>query len=242
MLSPYDLWLVKKWPDDVETYVNKFWPWAAPMFSDGQIYRSDFDAFDKYQDRDILIIGGGPSTLNLLWEAKRTQHIWSCNHYFLCEELKHFRFDLAMIMPGVDTRSRPFLDRIFKDQPLLGIELHDKWFSSEKLRQLCCEYGENNMFFSHTRFFGKLGVGARMLILAASLGARKVQFIGFDGPVRGHAFEKNKYELPSQVDPENAWKLYKYQYDELYDHLDQYYPHTKIESLDKSNLLHEKVW
>lgn len=247
MLSPYDLWLIKEWPIDVQDYVDKYWAWATPMFSDGQIYRSDYDGFDKYQGKKILIVGGGPSTNNLkdgVWCPALSEHnyVWSCNHYYLCEKLYGIHIDLAMIMPGVNTRNKEFLDRLSSDYPLIGIELHDRWFQSEKLREFCCSYGNDRMFFSHTRFFGKLGVGARMLILAASLGAKKVSFIGFDGPVKGHSFQKDKYELPSQVNQEEAWKIYKYQYDELYKHLAEFYPHTEIESLDNTNELHRMVW
>lgn len=245
MLSPYDLWLVKKWPDDVETYVNKFWYWALPCTYDGQIYRSDADFLDKYHGSKIVIIGGGPSTNDYLEDQflfDYYPYTWSCNNYFKNQFLKNCRVDLAMIMPGIDTRSKEFLDRIDRDCPDIGIELHDRWFQSEKLKELRCRYSEAHMFFSHTRFFGKLGVGARMLILAASLGVKEVSFIGFDGPVKGHSFEEGKFELPSQVSPEEAWKVYKYQYDELYDHLAKYYPFTSVKSIDKTNRLHEKVW
>ena len=34
----------------------------------------------------------------------------------------------------------------------------------------------------HTRFYGRLGAGARMKIFAAQLGFDKVYFTGFDGP------------------------------------------------------------
>lgn len=241
MLSPYDLWLLHKWPGDAINYIRLFFPDFMPLYVDEHICRSDFNQFDKYHGKDILIVGGGPSTLNTDW-GHGYDYIWSCNHYFLCESLKNFKVDLAMIMPGVNLRNQDFLDRVYKDNPLIGIELHDRWFGNESLRRFIDEYGDQNMFFSHTRFFGKLGIGARMLILAASLGVKSVSFIGFDGPSRQHSFQKNKYELPSGITEENAFEIYKYQYTELYKHLAKFYTKTKIISIDKTNIFHEMVY
>lgn len=242
MLNPYDLWLIKKWPQSVSEYVNKYFLDYIPIYEDtSQIYRSDTSFFNGYRDQNIIVIGGGLTTKKINWNPQDYDYLWSCNNYFLNKNIEDLRIHLAMIMPGVDLKSKVFLDRIERDQPLIGFELHDQWFNSERLKELDSKYDNSRMFFSHTRFFGKLGVGARMLILAASLGAKSVSFIGFDGPVPGHSFEEGKFKLPADITQENAWDIYTYQYNELYNHLETYFPNTKIISIDKTNKLHEKV-
>ena len=72
--------------------------------------------------------------------------------------------------------------------------------------------------------------------------ANSVSFIGFDGPVRGHAFQPQKFELPSEVTEENALDIYQYQYDILWNLIKNKYPKTTIISLDKQNQLHQSLY
>lgn len=244
MLDPFDLWLIKSWPNDVENYVKIYWPWALSLYKDNEICRSNREDFDFYKDQDILIVGGGPTTDALDWSKSALEHdyIWSCNHFFQNKKLQNVRVDLAMIMPGVDLNNTIFNNIIRLDNTLIGIELHDKWMNNQDLNNFIKKYSSDKIFFSHSRFFGKLGIGARMIILAASLGAAKVSFIGFDGPVIGHSFEPGKYKLPAGVTQYNADQIYDYQYNILWDYLKDKFPKTKVDSLDKTNPYHKKVW
>ena len=42
----------------------------------------DFPHLD-YQGKEILIIGGGPSTIDVKWENIKTDFVWSCNDFYL---------------------------------------------------------------------------------------------------------------------------------------------------------------
>ena len=86
---------------------------------------------------------------------------------------------------------------------------------------------------------------ARMVNLAAALGASRVEFIGFDGPkaiIEGnHAFEKGKTKLPSFCTPDNAHKIHQEHYRLFWKYITELYPNTTFVSIDKRNEYHKYV-
>lgn len=234
------LWLTPNFPIDVIQYIDRYLPWANPIIQTSEIIYSNRDFLKKYKDSNILIIGGGASTLSFDWSKnfEEFDFIWSCNHYFQCWKLYDIRVDLVMIMPGVNLCNLQFLNKINKDNTLCGFEVHDKWMDG----RLNNFYDKNKMFFSMSKMFSILGIGSRMVILAAELGVRKISFIGFDGYYNNiHAFEKNKKKWPSGINDSNAKAIYTKEYDELWNYMIGKFPATKIISIDKDNILHEKL-
>jgi len=195
--------------------------------------------FDRYKDNTLMIVGGGPSSNNN-WEDSNYDFLWSMNHFFLNKKLQDKKVDLAMIMGEPDVNSKFFLDYVEKYKPYLGFEIHDKWFN----------YTFNdypNYFCMHTRFYGRVGAGARMLIFAAHLGFKNVLFTGFDGPEPifngNHAFEPGKKTLPSCFTGYNIdyvreqWKL---QSDYLWDYIHDLYPNTNFANIGGGDYYHER--
>ena len=74
----------------------------------------------------------------------------------------------------------------------------------------------------HTKFYSKLGIGVRMLLFAAALGAKHIKFAGFDGfkPIYegNHSFEKNKKTLPSNFSEDIYVKQYEYFWNYILSH------------------------
>ena len=108
--------------------------------------------------------------------------------------MSNTKIDLAIIMPEVNLESDEFIRYSDKYNPLLGFEIHDNWINYKFDNY-------NKYFLMHTQFYGKIGIGARMLIFAAALKCANVSFVGLDGGsyvFKGnHGFQKNKKILPS---------------------------------------------
>lgn len=187
------------------------------------------------EGKNIIIIGGGPSSLEYDGYDKYDE-IWSMNHYYK-SPLAEYGADLMMLSPEVYLGDRELLDFISVHNPYVGFE----WNGSIKYAMFFHYF---KLFVSHTRFYSKLGYGVRMIILAAELGAKSVSFVGLDGvqPIlKGrHAFQPNKKILPSGVNASNGYKIFKHQYDTFWEYMNTTFPNSKYISLDTTNLLHEK--
>ena len=100
----------------------------------------------------------------------------------------------------------------------------------------------------HTRFYGRLGAGARMKIFAAHLGFDKIFFTGFDGPEAifdgDHAFEPGKTTLPGAFQKlrlTNVSYFWKQQYDYLWDYIHSLYPNSEFINIGGGAKYHEKA-
>lgn len=177
-----------------------------------KIIFSKASKFEKYKNKHLLIVGGGPSTCELDFSKVDSDFIWSTNHFYLNPVVNKLKIDMAMLMGEPDITSKEFLDYRDKFEPMIGFEIHDKWkgFKFD-------DY--NNYFLMHTDFYSKLGACVRMIIFASFLGVKKISFVGLDGPkyiIKGqHAFEKGKTNLPSEYSP----AIYKWHYKLFWDYI-----------------------
>ena len=167
-----------------------------------EIIFSKASEFEKYKDKSVLIIGGGPSSSEFDFSKASPDFTWSVNHFFLSPVINKLKVDMAMIMGEPDIRSKEFLEYRDRNNIMIGLEIHDRWKGYK-----FDDY--NNYFLMHTDFYSKLGACVRMIIFACFLKVKKISFIGLDGPkyiAKGqHSFETNKKTLPSAFSPE----LYK---------------------------------
>ena len=189
-----------------------------------EIIFSKATKFEKYKDKSVLIIGGGPSTTKLDFSKVNSDFMWSVNHFYLNPIINKLKIDMAMIMGEPDITSQEFLEYRNRDNLMIGFEIHDRWIGYK-----FDDY--DNYFLMHTDFYSKLGACVRMIIFACSLGVKKVSFVGLDGPkyiVKGdHAFEKNKTTLPSGFSPE----IYSYHYKLFWDYVKAEFYETEFENL-----------
>ena len=93
----------------------------------------------------------------------------------------------------------------------------------------------------HTQFYGKLGIGPRMILFAAALGCKEVKFAGLDGfkPIyKGeHAFEPGKKTLPSSFSEDVFEKQYEY----FWKYAKDLYKQTAFINLGEGKELHNTV-
>ena len=216
-----------------------------PSFSDKLVVTPEItyqnkEEFSDYKGKTLMLVGGGPSANND-WDSREYDYLWSINHFFKNEKLKNMHVHLAMIMGEPDITSEDFLSYRDLYQTYVGFEIHDKW-----LQYSFDSY--NNYFCMHTRFYGRLGAGARMKIFAAQLGFDKVLFTGFDGPEAifdgDHAFEPGKTTLPGvfqNLHVNNVSYFWKEQYDYLWKYIHTLYPNTKFINIGGGEKYHEKA-
>jgi len=231
---------------------STFQEWSAadcktffPSFSDNLVVTPEItyqnkNGFSEYAGKTLMLVGGGPSANND-WDSNEYDYLWSINHFFKNEKLKTKHVHLAMIMGEPDIESEEFLNYRNKYSPFIGFEIHDRW-PTHKFDNY------DKYFCMHTRFYGRLGAGARMKIFAAQLGFDNVLFTGFDGPEAifdgDHAFEPGKTTLPGvfqNLHANNVSYFWKEQYDYLWDYIHTLYPNTKFINIGGGEKYHEKA-
>ena len=206
--------------------IFKDYDFYKQVFHNKEIIFSNFKHFmTKYRNKNILVIGGGPSTKDLLsgdynQVFSEYDYLWSCNSFFLNPVLKNVKIDLAMMMLEPNLHSNEFVEYCQKFSPTIGFELHDKWRTDK--------FKYDDLFMMQTRFYGILGACQRMIIFACFLNAKKIGFVGLDGlksiKKGDHSFEENKRTLPSITD-ESA---FQYQSDVFWDYVNEKFVKPEI--------------
>lgn len=206
--KPFPTWAIEN--------IEKMFPWEHNLYSNGEVV---YDRkLDKFWGRHLLIIGGGPSTLKWLSSYRHNYDaIWSMNNCFLNKDIANLPIDLICVGPRVNIKSEEFLNFVKDKKPLIGFDPHQKYGSettkghqqyedwkgiSQYLDNFSLSY---DCFAWQTRFWSRIGIGARMMILAAEVGVKKIDYVGLDGADgyihNVHAFEgkKGKENLPSSI-------------------------------------------
>jgi hypothetical protein len=206
-----------------------------------EIVYSNLKYFEQYKGSKVFIIGGGPSTNSCDFNTVSRDYTWSCNHFYLNDRLKNESIDLAMIFGEPNIRSEQFKNYVSKFKPYIGFESHDRWVGYT--------FDDYDRYFCmHTRFYSKLGGGARMILFASFLGATEVSFVGFDGPEAmfegDHSFEPGKKTLPSSyghLDRKVVVNNWKRQSDAFWNYTLNLFPNVKYTNLGGGDYYHEKI-
>ena len=54
----------------------------SPFKQVGDYLLEDLNQFDKFKNSKILVVGGGPSSNEIDWDADDYDYIFSCNHFY----------------------------------------------------------------------------------------------------------------------------------------------------------------
>ena len=200
---------------------------------------------DKFKGSKVLIVGGGPSTGEVDWDAKDYDFIWSMNHGFrygpkwdLIIVGNTVKLDAADLHEFMNTNSHCYI----------GVETHPVYEDLDIRTYLNNEMVpmyDKRLFWFACAFWSWIGLGARMILLAGRLGAKECHVVGLDGPEpafkRQHVFEPNKkLEYLSgtvrAAGPKQSVGMYKHEYKRLKRLADESYPDMKVSNLarDKS--------
>jgi hypothetical protein len=183
-------------------------------------YRQDWE---KYKNKTILIVAAGPSTLDTKWDSISIDYdyLWTCNKFYLNNRVMNKKIDLAMLGPEVNLFDPSFVSKIKEDSTTClfegGVTPYRRHSEIDKF----VDAHPGQAGYVHTRFFSKLGVGARLLPLAFFLGAKNIYFVGIDGhPVElKHAFEGNNKKHHGAPLVKNSYNIYRRQFTILWDYL-----------------------
>ena len=230
------------------------------IYTDDIIYSRKLEVF---RGSKILIIGGGPSSqlMPTVADIRRCyDDVWSMNNFFMNAKLSYI--PMSLLMFGANTQlSDPRLgEYIEKHKPYLVFEPHPKYGVTKTVghyknpdwnnaRRLVNAQQYNHLKCAcQTAFWSRIGIGARMLVLAGHLQAKLVHFIGIDGftsyKTGNHYFEKGKgpETLPSSIQamPENTAKaVYLEEYRQLAEELHTFKGVTSYKNLGSEHKLND---
>ena len=237
--------------DNVEIKSKEvFYNFSNDIKEDGEVLWSNSKELSKYKGSEVIIFGGGPSSKHYLTHQfiPTGTYVWAMNHFFTNKFLMKAQPDLITLNPESWTAQT-----IFSHDPFIGLELHHHWSddsSTDALHAVNNWYNNRYKFTFSTKYYSQLGAGARLCLLAAALGVKKVYFIGFDGPKallnKEHSFissEKMQKRFPSALaglNDEQVISRMKQQWKEFWLYISKQY-NTEFESLQKNNDNHKIV-
>ena len=142
--------------------------------------------FSKYENKSILIIGGGTSTLDTKWENLDYDYVWTCNEFYLEPRVLNIDIDLYILAHTVDLLNKKLLSKFKKSNSTVIVEprhfrekIHSSDFST------FCKLINKPIVKSNlelpTAPAGFSGVTFRLILLALQTNAKEVYFAGFDG-------------------------------------------------------------
>lgn len=170
--------------------------YLGPVLGNEVFYTSEyiienFEPLKKFENKNILIVGAGPSTNDVDWQSIDVDCAWSCNGFYKHPVLSNIKLDLVTIGPGHELDSPEIIDYFAKNNTICMIEAGVSPFRSYKELSDFKEKFPDQLSYYHLRYFSKLGAIPRLICLATFLKAKNVYVVGLDGyPIRQiHSFE-----------------------------------------------------
>ncbi len=204
----------------VANYLSR--PLGANIKKNTEFIIHDHEEFKKYENKHILIVGAGPSTIDVDWKSISGDYdyVWTCNNFFMNEELSNMEISLAALGPNVDLKNEKLLNCLGDNTLGVfegGISPFREYQDLEQFKNLF----PNNVSYFHLRYFGKIGTVSRLICLATFLGASTVSFVGMDGYPIGynHAFEGESKKHQGSPLTKNSFNIHRRQYVLLWDYL-----------------------
>jgi len=158
----------------------------------------EIPALTQVRDKSVLIVLAGPSTDQVAWERLDVDFIWSCNRFYQHPKLRRLPLALVGLAPNIPLRGNTGLEAYLGDTRQTAV-----FFELQKVHDFAARDGmhyfvrrhSTRCTYVHLRYASYLGLGSRLICLAALLGARDIYFVGFDGMSEAgprHTFEPGK--------------------------------------------------
>lgn len=160
--------------------------------------------FEKYTGKNILILGGGQSTLDTKWENLPYDYIWTCNDFYLEPRVIDQEIDLYVLAFTTPLKEWRLISKLKGSTTTVLYERSHYRFkqTTPEFKKFQSEieipiHETELQFFKETnRPAYKSGAAFRLIQLALSTEAKTIYFAGFDGFNKEfsniHAFTKHK--------------------------------------------------
>jgi|SaaInlStandDraft_1057018.scaffolds.fasta_scaffold43038_2 hypothetical protein len=148
----------------------------------------------KYNNKEILVIGGGTSTLDTNWEniINPDTFIWTCNDFYMNDKVCSKDIDLYQLGYLTNLEDVKLRDKLRSGNTFTYYEPehYRGKQNSEEFKAFCKAIGFSpysmKIDYSNLENYGyrpaqKSGAVLRLILLALSTRARRVFFVGFDG-------------------------------------------------------------
>lgn len=154
--------------------------------------------FDKYKEKSIFILGGGPSINEIDLDKVKTDVVWASNNFFKNSNFKNIQIDGLALTPYIDVKKgselRNYADNNSQIKIFFETERGDHDEDWQSMYDFISNHREN-FFLYNTRYRSKLGITPRQICLAIFLGFKDIYIAGFDGLSKAqnyHGFEGTK--------------------------------------------------
>ena len=145
----------------------------------------------KYTNRDILIIGGGTSTLDRKWEniIDDKTFIWTCNDFYLNDRVCKQNIDLYQLAYTTELDNPKLIKKLRDNKPFVYYEFdhYRQKYKEPEFKQFESNigFGVPGMNIDMGEWFyqpaQKSGAVLRLILLAQVTNAKNIYFVGFDG-------------------------------------------------------------
>ena len=172
----------------------------APIVEDKEFFIGYPKFLEKFKDKSVMIVGGGPSANSVNWDNIDTDYLWSINKFYLNEKVASKGVDLATVASHIDILNDNLLKKyIENNDTIISFELErgnltGEYNKYQELSKFSMMYPDQTTFF-HTRYKSQPGVGMRFICYAILLGCKDIYFVGVDGFTKQgplHSFEEDK--------------------------------------------------
>lgn len=189
------------------------------------IYQYD-KKLDLLKNSKLLVIGGGPSTLEMGYDIEEYDYVFSCNHFFKNERLKKEKMFMVFLGDEIDLDDKDLVDYLtFSQETLVCFENIGSPPSKKKFKDRYLD----RVLWAHTRYHSKIGAMTRIVSYLCNFSPKEISIVGMDGPILKkeqnvyyHAFEKYKEQtgtIESTMTEERKIQKYKNQYLEFWDYI-----------------------
>lgn len=165
----------------------------------------------KYDNKTILIVGGGTSTLDRRWDNISYDYLWTTNQFYLQNRVLRKKVDLITIGENVELTNETFIQKVKDDKPTCIVEPYHTPLVGLELNDFCIATNVEALRYDikppagvpHDAVSMRAGSALRLILLAMQTTAKEILFVGFDGHTKEfdnpHAFTGYKGPTKRQL-------------------------------------------
>jgi hypothetical protein len=214
-----------------ETMAKKGYDLGDIDFTDELIMEKS-EAYEKYKNSKILIVGSGPSAHDLEIESLEYDYIWVCNHFFKNPSLATCGPSLFYMSNEVDKYSFSF-EIMENNKDMISLFDINVGRNYQLLSNYKKAFGNRSILFS-TRMFTTIGTVPRLINLACFFGAKEIKIAGLDGNSKEdyqNGTSVYKFEGTKNIPSLQSYGSQRREYILFWEYIRKNYPKVKLHNL-----------